>query len=85
MCVPSPQVLKTNLADLGVVKVGPYLVMFVTSNVGCWIGDYLISTRQVSTAIGRKVVNSLGAPTWVALNCTSTRRCTTEGVSGTYA
>ncbi|CAL8466206.1 g5742 [Coccomyxa elongata] len=54
------QVLKTNLADLGWIRTAPYLVMFATSNLGAWAGDYLISTRRVTTAGGRKAVNTLG-------------------------
>ena len=55
------QVLKTNLSDLGWIRTAPYLIMFATSNLGAWLGDYLISTRKVSTAGARKTVNTLGA------------------------
>lgn len=55
------QVLKTNLADLGWIRTAPYLIMFATSNLGAWAGDYFISTRRMTTAGGRKAVNTLGA------------------------
>ena len=54
------QVLKANLASLGVVKTLPYLAMFATSNLGGWVGDYLIHRRRVPTARARKTVNTLG-------------------------
>ena len=56
----SIQVLKANLASLGGVKALPYLAMFATSNLGGWVGDYLIHTRRVPTARARKTVNTLG-------------------------
>lgn len=54
------QVLHTNLASLNSAKTLPYLVMFLTSNLGGWAGDYLISLRFTSTAGGRKAVNTIG-------------------------
>ena len=56
------QVLHANLASLSGTKTLPYLVMFLTSNLGGWTGDHLISQRVTSTAGGRKAVNTIGAP-----------------------
>ena len=55
------QVLHADLARLGLVKTAPYLVMFATSNIGSYIGDYLIASRRSSVAQARKIVNTLGA------------------------
>ena len=52
--------LHTNLASLSSAKALPYLVMFLTSNLGGWAGDYLIAKRVTSTAGGRKAVNTIG-------------------------
>ena len=54
------QVLHTNLASLSSAKTLPYLAMFLTSNLGGWAGDYLITMRLTSTAGGRKAVNTIG-------------------------
>jgi len=54
------QVLHANLASLSGTKTLPYLVMFLTSNLGGWAGDYLISQRVTSTAGGRKTINTIG-------------------------
>ena len=54
--------LHTNLASLSSAKTLPYLVMFLTSNLGGWAGDYLIARRITSTAGGRKAVNTIGTP-----------------------
>ena len=54
------QVLHANLASLSGTKTLPYLVMFLTSNLGGWAGDYLISQRLTSTAGGRKTINTIG-------------------------
>ncbi len=56
------QVLHTSLASLSSAKTLPYLVMFLTSNLGGWAGDYLITQRITSTAGGRKAVNTIGMP-----------------------
>ncbi len=53
--------LHTSLASLSSAKTLPYLVMFLTSNLGGWAGDYLIARRVTSTAGGRKAVNTVGA------------------------
>ena len=52
--------LHANLASLSGTKTAPYLVMFLTSNLGGWAGDYLITQRITSTAGGRKAVNTIG-------------------------
>lgn len=54
------QVLHANLASLSGTKTLPYLVMFLTSNLGGWAGDYLITQRVTSTAGGRKTINTIG-------------------------
>ncbi|KAK9840734.1 hypothetical protein WJX81_001117 [Elliptochloris bilobata] len=54
------KVLHANLAQAGVAKTLPYLVMFVTSNAGGWAGDHLIASRRASVAGARKAVNSVG-------------------------
>ena len=59
-------VLHAPLQSVGVIKTIPYLTMFLTSNAGAWAGDYVIKTRGVSVATGRKLVNSCG---FVATAC----------------
>ena len=59
-CDCGAQVLHANLASLSGMKTAPYLVMFLTSNLGGWAGDYLITQRITSTAGGRKAVNTIG-------------------------
>eukprot|EP00878_Enallax_costatus_P033744 GHUV01037297.1.p1 GENE.GHUV01037297.1~~GHUV01037297.1.p1 ORF type:complete len:263 (+),score=37.77 GHUV01037297.1:217-1005(+) len=53
-------VLRLELASLGVLKTLPYLVMFLMSNVGGWLGDILIISRQHNVAAARKAVNTIG-------------------------
>lgn len=53
-------VLKLELSSLGVLKTLPYLVMFLMSNVGGWLGDALILKRQKTVAAARKAVNTVG-------------------------
>lgn len=53
-------VLHAPLQSVGVIKTIPYLTMFLTSNAGAWVGDYVIKTRGVTVAAGRKLVNSCG-------------------------
>lgn len=48
------------MASLGGVKTLPYLTMFATSNLGGWLGDYLIHKRRVPTPTARKAVNTTG-------------------------
>lgn len=57
---PPPSVLKAELSSLGGVKALPYLVMFCTSNIGGWGGDYLILKKRYTVAAGRKTINSAG-------------------------
>ncbi len=54
------QVLGSNLADLGWGRTVPYLAMFLASNGGGWLGDYLIQSCRFSVASARKTVNSIG-------------------------
>lgn len=51
--------LQQDLADLGAVKTIPFLLMFVTSNVGGWAGDWLIM-KGASRRAGRVIVNTAG-------------------------
>jgi len=53
-------VLKVELASLGGAKTLPYLVMFLTSNLGGWVGDLLILKHRLSVAAARKSVNTVG-------------------------
>ncbi|MEW5304853.1 MAG: hypothetical protein WDW36_007434 [Sanguina aurantia] len=53
-------VLKAELSSLGGLKTLPYLVMFVTSNLGGWGGDHLILKKKYTVAAGRKAVNTAG-------------------------
>ena len=48
------------LYTLGALKTLPYLTMFLMSNVGGWMGDWLIIKRRRSVALARKAVNTLG-------------------------
>jgi MFS transporter, ACS family, solute carrier family 17 (sodium-dependent inorganic phosphate cotransporter), other len=48
-----------DLQSIGVGKPIPYLVMFAMSNVGGWLGDWLIS-RGYMVGAARKVVNTAG-------------------------
>lgn len=52
--------LNADLALLGGVKTMPYLMMFATSNIGGWLGDWFILRLRRSVAQGRKLVNTLG-------------------------
>ena len=54
------QVLDTELSDLGSLRTAPYLVMFVSSNFGGWLGDALITRQQYSVVAARRTVNSIG-------------------------
>ena len=55
-----PSVLKVDLASLGTMKTLPYIVMFLMSNVGGLVGDWLIMQRGMSVGAGRKAVNTIG-------------------------
>jgi ACS family sodium-dependent inorganic phosphate cotransporter len=54
------KVLHTPIQSVGIAKMLPYLTMFLTSNAGAWVGDYMIASRGVSVASGRKLVNTCG-------------------------
>lgn len=54
------QGLRVSLAKLGMVKGLPYILMFVFSNVGGVVADYLITRRIYSVTITRKLLNALG-------------------------
>ena len=58
---PLHSVLKVELSSLGGMKVLPYIVMFLMSNVGGLTGDWLIMQRKMSVSGGRKTVNTIGA------------------------
>ena len=53
-------VLKVELSSLGGMKTLPYIVMFLMSNVGGLMGDWLIMQRKMSVGAGRKAVNTIG-------------------------
>eukprot|EP00775_Hariotina_reticulata_P010445 gene10445-10603_t len=53
-------VLALDLAAMGPLKTLPYLVMFLMSNAGGWLGDALILRHQKTVAGARKLVNTLG-------------------------
>jgi ACS family sodium-dependent inorganic phosphate cotransporter len=59
-------VLHAPLQSVGITKTLPYLTMFLTSNAGAWVGEYVIQTRGASVAAGRKLVNTCG---FVATAC----------------
>ena len=63
------QVLHADLASLGTVKTLPYLAMFGSSNLGGWLGDYLICQRKMPTARARKFVNTLGTCMHILKSC----------------
>eukprot|EP00889_Picochlorum_renovo_P003964 jgi/Picre1/30994/NNA_006352.t1 len=52
------KVLHASIESVGFAKTLPYLGMFLTSNMGGWVGDYLISRHGLSVAGGRKCVNT---------------------------
>lgn len=54
------KVLHADLADMGSIKMMPYLVMFAASNAGGWAGDYVISHGKRTVATGRKFINTIG-------------------------
>ncbi|CAM9760326.1 unnamed protein product [Choristocarpus tenellus] len=50
-----------SLHEMGpTLKAMPYVMMFLSSNVGGWLGSWLISTKSVSIQYSRKLVNTLG-------------------------
>lgn len=54
------KVLHVSIESVGFAKTLPYLGMFLTSNMGGWVGDYMISRYGLSVAGGRKCVNTVG-------------------------
>ena len=54
------KILHANLASTGAIKTLPYITMFLASNAGGWMGDYIITRGRRSVALGRKVVNTTG-------------------------
>lgn len=56
-------ILKADLAILGGVKTLPYLIMFLASNMGGWMGDWFILRQRTSVSTGRKLVNTIGERT----------------------
>lgn len=52
--------MQLELASLGFLKMLPYLVMFLMSNAGGWLGDALILSGKRSVAAARKTVNTIG-------------------------
>ena len=61
---------------MGPLKTLPYLVMFLMSNAGGWMGDALIIKHHKSVAAARKAVNTLGKGAGNALKkiCSLNRR-----------
>jgi ACS family sodium-dependent inorganic phosphate cotransporter len=54
------KVLHKPIQSVGFAKTLPYLAMFLTSNAGAWVGDFMIRQRGASVAAGRKLVNTCG-------------------------
>ena len=52
--------LKLSLQDMGSSKMMPYLNMFLFSNIGGVVADYLITRRILSVTKTRKFLNTLG-------------------------
>lgn len=52
--------LQLSLQQMGSSKMMPYLNMFLFSNIGGVIADYLITRRILSVTITRKVLNTIG-------------------------
>lgn len=70
------KVLHESIEAVGFAKTLPYVMMFFTSNVGGWAGDYLIQQHGTSIATGRKVVNTVG------FVCTALALCLMPGAHG---
>ncbi len=77
--------LQVELSTLGGIKTLPYLVMFLMSNVGGWVGDWLILTHKYSVAAGRKTVNTLGAGLHIALPGAARRAEIVHGACARHA
>ncbi|XP_004516558.1 probable anion transporter 5 [Cicer arietinum] len=52
--------LKLSLHEMGSSKMLPYLNMFVFSNIGGVVADYLITRRVMSVTMTRKFLNTIG-------------------------
>ncbi|XP_054784488.1 probable anion transporter 5 [Prosopis cineraria] len=52
--------LKLSLQDMGSSKMMPYLNMFIFSNIGGVVADYLITKRIMSVTKTRKFLNTIG-------------------------
>ncbi|XP_077240649.1 putative anion transporter 6 [Tasmannia lanceolata] len=54
------QGLQLSLQDMGSSKMFPYLNMFIFSNIGGVVADYLITRRILSVTRTRKLLNTIG-------------------------
>ncbi|XP_078430911.1 phosphate transporter 4;6 [Wolffia australiana] len=54
------QGLEVSLQDMGWSKMLPFFTMFVFSNVGGWIADFLITRRLANITKTRKLLNTTG-------------------------
>ncbi|KAK9944404.1 hypothetical protein M0R45_009974 [Rubus argutus] len=54
------QGLKRSLQEMGTNKKLPYLNMFIFSDIGGFVADYLITKRLMSVSGTRKFLNTLG-------------------------
>ncbi|XP_062025367.1 probable anion transporter 5 [Rosa rugosa] len=54
------QGLKLSLQEMGTYKMVPYFNMFMFSNIGGFVADYLITKRLMSVTRTRKFLNTLG-------------------------
>uniref|UniRef100_A0A1D1XXH2 Putative anion transporter 7 n=1 Tax=Anthurium amnicola TaxID=1678845 RepID=A0A1D1XXH2_9ARAE len=52
--------LEISLQEMGSSKMLPYLNMFIFSNIGGWMADYLITRRILSVTRTRKFLNTIG-------------------------
>ena len=52
--------LGVELSELGALKIAPYILMFVISNVGGIVGDHLVTKRRWEVGLVRKLVNTSG-------------------------
>ena len=52
--------LGVELADLGALKIAPYILMFFVSNVGGVVGDHLVTKSGWDVGVVRKLVNTTG-------------------------
>ena len=52
--------LKVELSDLGSLKIAPYVLMFLVSNLGGIVGDYLVTKKSWNVGVVRKLINTIG-------------------------